>query len=46
LGVLLCDSEYEDIHHILRDIQRARTLLHERQYTSPAIFDREMLAKR
>ena len=46
LGVLLCDSEYEDIHHILRDIQRARTLLQDRQYTSPAIFDREMLAKR
>ena len=46
LGVLLCDSEYEDIHHILRDIQRARTLLHERQFTSPAIFDREMLSKR
>ena len=46
LGVLLCDSEYEDIHHILRDIQRARTLLHERQFTSPAIFDREMLNRR
>lgn len=46
LGVLLCDSDYEDIHHILRDIQRARTLLHERQYTSPAIFDREMLNRR
>ncbi len=45
LGVLLCDSEYEDIHHILRDIQRARTLLQDRQYTSPAIFDREMLNK-
>jgi len=45
LGVLLCDSEYDDIHHILKDIQRARTLLQDRQYTSPAIFDREMLSK-
>ncbi len=45
LGVLLCDSEYDDIHHILKDIQRARMLLQERQYTSPAIFDREMLLK-
>ncbi len=45
LGVLLCDSEYEDIQHILKDIQHARTLLQERQYTSPAIFDREMLNK-
>ncbi len=44
-GVLLCDSEYKDIQHILADIQRARVLLKERQFTSPAIFDREMLAK-
>jgi two-component system cell cycle response regulator DivK len=45
LGVLLCDSEYEDVNHILKDIQRARVLLQERQFISPAIFDREMLAK-
>jgi two-component system, cell cycle response regulator DivK len=43
LGVLLCDSEYEDIQNILDDINRARTLLQDRQYASPAIFDREML---
>ncbi|MFN8382028.1 MAG: response regulator [Anaerolineales bacterium] len=43
LGVLLCDSDYDDIQHILKDIQRARVLLQGRQYTSPAIFDREML---
>lgn len=43
LGVLLCDSDYDDIQHILKDIQRARVLLQSRQYTSPAIFDREML---
>lgn len=45
LGVLLCDADYVDIQHILKDIQHARTLLQERQYTSPAIFDREMLAR-
>lgn len=43
LGVLLCDADYEDIQNILQDVQRARALLQDRQYTSPAIFDREML---
>lgn len=43
LGVLLCDADYVDIHQIQKDIQHARALLQDRQYTSPAIFDREML---
>lgn len=46
LGVLLCDEDYEDIQKILQDIQRARALLQDRQYTSPAIFDREMINSR
>ncbi|MEK6751669.1 MAG: response regulator [Chloroflexota bacterium] len=46
LGVLLCDEDYEDIQKILHDIQRARALLQDRQYTSPAIFDREMINSR
>ncbi len=46
LGVLLCDEDYEDIQKILHDIQRARALLQDRQYASPAIFDREMINSR
>jgi CheY-like chemotaxis protein len=46
LGVLLCDADYENIQKILTDIQYARVLLQERQYTSPAIFDRAMLSTR
>ncbi|MBI3150526.1 MAG: response regulator [Chloroflexi bacterium] len=45
LGVLLCDEDYEDIQKILQDIQHARILLQDRQYTSPAIFDREMIGR-
>ncbi len=44
LGFLLCDSEYEDIQKIVEDLRRARSLLRERKYASPAIFDRNMLA--
>jgi CheY-like chemotaxis protein len=43
LGVLICDAEYEDISKIMRDINQARDLLRDKQYSSPAIFDREML---
>ena len=45
LGVLLCDADYENIQKILEDIQHARSLLQNRQYTSPAIFDREMIGQ-
>lgn len=45
LGVLLCDEDYGDIQKILQDIQHARILLQDRQYTSPAIFDREMIGR-
>lgn len=45
LGVLICDVEYEDISSIMADINRARNLLQDKQYSSPAIFDREMLHK-
>lgn len=44
LGFLLCDSEYEDIQKIVDDLRRARSLLRERKYASPAVFDRNMLA--
>ena len=46
LGVLLCDSEYEDIQHIMRDIDVARGYLREGLYTNPSVFDREMLKKK
>jgi GGDEF domain-containing protein len=46
LGVLLCDAEYEDIQHIMRDIDVARGYLREGLYTNPSIFDREMLKKK
>jgi CheY-like chemotaxis protein len=45
LGVLICDGEYEDVHQIMRDVNFARDLLREGKYTSPAIFDREMLQR-
>ncbi|MBL8100191.1 MAG: response regulator [Anaerolineales bacterium] len=43
VGVLLCDSEYENIQKVLRDVELARTYLREGLYTNPSIFDREML---
>jgi CheY-like chemotaxis protein len=46
LGVLLCDSEYEDIQHIMKDIDTARGYLRDGLYTNPSIFDREMLRKK
>jgi CheY-like chemotaxis protein len=46
LGVLLCDSEYEDIQQIMRDIDTARGYLRDGLYTNPSIFDREMLKKK
>lgn len=46
LGVLLCDYEYEDSQHILRDVDIARSYLREGLYTNPSIFDREMLKKK
>ncbi|MCQ3936593.1 MAG: hypothetical protein DPW18_06055 [Chloroflexi bacterium] len=46
LGVLLCDSEYEDAQQVLRDIETARGQLRAGMYTNPSIFDREMLRAR
>jgi len=46
VGVLLCDSEYEDSLQIMRDIEIARGYLREGLYTNPSIFDREMLKKK
>jgi diguanylate cyclase (GGDEF)-like protein len=43
IGVLLCDADYKDIEHIIKDIELARKLLSEGLYTNPSIFDREML---
>lgn len=46
LGVLLCDSEYENIEKIMKDIEVARMCLRNGLYTNPSIFDREMLIPR
>ncbi len=46
MGVLICDGEYEDTHQIIRDVNFARDLLRDKQYSNPAIFDREMLHRR
>jgi len=46
VGVLLCDSEYENIEKIMKDIETARSYLREGLYTNPSIFDREMLIKK
>ena len=46
VGVLLCDSEYDDVQQIMRDIEIARGYLREGLYTNPSIFDREMLKKK
>ncbi|NOH03508.1 MAG: diguanylate cyclase [Chloroflexi bacterium] len=46
LGVLLCDSEYEDVQEVLTDIETAREQLRAGMYTNPSIFDREMLKAR
>ena len=46
LGVLLCDSEYENIQKIMKDIDIARMYLRDGLYTNPSIFDRDMLKGR
>jgi CheY-like chemotaxis protein len=46
VGVLLCDSEYEDVQQIMSDIDIARGYLREGLFTNPSIFDREMLLKK
>lgn len=46
LGVLLCDSEYEDIQQIMKDVDIARGYLRDGLYTNPSIFDREMLKRK
>jgi len=43
LGVLLCDSDYADIQHIMRDINTVRGYLRDGLYTNPSVFDRKML---
>ncbi len=45
VGVLLCDSEYEDTQVIMKDINTARRYLSDGLYTNPAIFDKDMLNK-
>jgi GGDEF domain-containing protein len=44
IGFLICDSDYEDTGKIMDDLDHARSLLRERKYSSPAVFDRQMLA--
>jgi CheY-like chemotaxis protein len=46
VGVLLCDYEYDDTQHIMKDIDIARGYLREGLYTNPSIFDREMLKRK
>lgn len=46
VGVLLCDSGYEGIQHIMNDTGLARMQMRAGMYTNPAIFDREMLRAR
>jgi hypothetical protein len=41
--VLLCDSDYADIQHIMRDINTVRGYLRDGLYTNPSVFDRKML---
>jgi len=43
VGVLLCDSEYNDVQKIINDLDLARQQLRTGLYTNPSIFDREML---
>lgn len=43
LGVLLCDSDYENAQKILDDLDFGREQLKAGLYTNPTIFDREML---
>ncbi len=43
LGVLLCDSEYENVQKIMDDINKVRLKFREELYTNPSIFDHEML---
>jgi hypothetical protein len=46
VGVLLCDSEYEDTPRIMKDIDTARRYLREGLYTNPSIFNHEMLKRK
>jgi CheY-like chemotaxis protein len=46
VGILLCDSDYEAIEGIMKDVYQARMLLHEGIYTNPSIIDRDMLRPR
>ncbi|MCZ2121365.1 MAG: response regulator [Anaerolineales bacterium] len=43
IGILLCDSGYGDASMIMADLNRARNLQRDKQYTNPAVFDRQML---
>lgn len=45
VGVLLCDSEYEDTQLVMNDIDIARRYLSDGLYTNPAVFDKDMLNK-
>lgn len=42
-GVLICDSEYDDIQKIIEDLARARGLLQNGTYSSPAVFDHKVV---
>jgi CheY-like chemotaxis protein len=42
-GILICDAAYVDALRIMKDVDLARDLLRNQQFSGPAIFDREML---
>ena len=46
IGVLLCDAEYENLSHVMKDVEFAREQLRAGLFTNPTIFDREMLEAR
>lgn len=45
VGVLLCDSEYENFEQIMEDIRQAAVLIRDGIYTNPSILDRGMLGR-
>jgi PleD family two-component response regulator len=45
LGVLICDSKYENVDEILSDVKLARELLRNDLTLSPTIYDRDSLFK-
>ena len=43
VGVLLCDAEYENLSHVMKDVEFVCEFFFAGLFTNPSIFDREML---